>query len=168
MAETAVEVGDDADGEGAERVCDLRVGGEAAGGEVVDDVARKGDEEHNGDLLGAAVVDDDEAEGEGGHEDEGPPGGHAGLAGGVVGGGLVDGAEDGGADGDAEAEEEAVDDGVDHADGAGEDVAGLQLEGAAEDDVAWEDHGDGGLGQGGETEYAAALDGTEGSSEEAG
>ena len=150
VAEAAVEVGDDADGESAERVCDLRVRGEAGGGEVVDDVAREGDEEHDGDLLGAAVVDDDEAEGERGHEDEGEPGRHGGPAGGVVRGGLVDGAEDGGPDRDAEAEEERVDDGVDHADGAGDDVARLEFQGAAEDGVAREDQRDGRLGQRGE------------------
>ena len=128
VAETAVEVPDDADGEGAERVGDLGVGGEALGGEMVDDVAGEGDDEHDGHLLGAAVVDEDEAEGEGGHEDELEPDGHAGPAGGVVGGVAVDGAVDGGADGDAEAEEQGVDDGVDHADGAGDHVAGLEFE----------------------------------------
>ena len=44
VAETTVQVSDDADGEGAERVCDLGVGREAVGREVVDNIAGKGDD----------------------------------------------------------------------------------------------------------------------------
>ena len=44
----------------------------------------------------------------------------------------------------------------------------MELQGAAEDGVAREDQGDGRLGERGEAEEAAALDGAEGSGEEAG
>ena len=78
MTDAGVQVAKDADSEGAEGVCDLGVGGEAEGGEVVDDVADERDEQHDGHLFPFAVVDDDEAEGEGRDEDEFPPHGHGG------------------------------------------------------------------------------------------
>ncbi len=77
VAEATVEVSDDADGEGAEGVGDLGVGREALGGEMVDDVAGEGDDEHDGHLFVPALVDDDETEREGGHEDEFEPDRHA-------------------------------------------------------------------------------------------
>ena len=132
VAKAGIEVAEDADGEGAEGVCDLGVAGEAGGGEVVDDVAGEGDEEHDGHLLEFALVDDDEAEGEGRDEDEGVPARVLGAADDVRGCARGDAAVEGGADGDAEAEEEGVDDGVNHADRAGDDVARLEFEGAAD------------------------------------
>lgn len=136
VAEAAVQVADDADGEGAERVCDLGVGREALGREVVDNVAGEGDDEHDGHLLKPALVDDDKAEGEGGHEDEFEPDRHGGPASGVVGRVLVNGAKDGGADRDAKAEKQRVYHRVDHADGTSDDVARLELKRATKNCVA--------------------------------
>lgn len=134
MAEAGIEVAEAADRERAEGVGDLGVVGDARGGEVVDEEAGKGDEEHDGHLLGFSVVDDDEAEGEGWDEEEGVPGRVFGAASYVGVRFFVETAVEGGPDCDAEAEEEGVDDCIDHADRAGDDVFGLELEGAADYD----------------------------------
>lgn len=132
VTQAGVEVAQHADGEGAEGVGDLGVADEAAGREVVDDEAGEGDDEHDGGLFPFALVDDDEAEGEGRDEEEGVVGGHGVTADDFGGSGAVEAAVDGSADCDAETEEEGVDDCVYHADGAGDDVAGLELEGTAD------------------------------------
>ena len=73
MEEPGVEVSEDAYCEGTQGVCNLGVGGEADGREVVDDVADEADEEHDGDLFPFALIDDDQAKGEWGDKDEGEP-----------------------------------------------------------------------------------------------
>ena len=108
MPQTGVEIAQDADGQGAEGVGDLGIADEAEGREVVDDVAGKGDDEHDGDLFPFALVDDDEAEGEGWNEDEGVVGGERVPAGHFGRGVGVQTAVEGGTDGDAETEEEGV------------------------------------------------------------
>ena len=132
MTQTGVEVPQHAYGESAEGVCDLGVTDEAAGGEAVDEEAGESDDEHDGGLFPFALVDDNEAEGEGRDEEEGVVGGEGVAADDFGGGGAVEAAVDGGADCDAEAKEEGVDNRVDHADGAGDDVAGLELQRAAD------------------------------------
>lgn len=135
MAETGVEVAEDADGESTEGVGDLGVGGEALGGEVVDDVAGEGDAEHDWHLLYSAMVYDNEADGERGDEDERvPPGRNSSAAGDVGGGVFVDAAVEGCSDRDAETKEEGVDYCIDHADGTGNDAFRLELKGAADCD----------------------------------
>ena len=158
MPDPRPQVRQDTNGEGAERLSNLFVVGEAEGGVVVDEVSDNGQKEHGWHLLPLALVDDDETGREGQDEDDFPPKGIAGRACDVGGSGRVDGAVDGGANGDAEAEEKGVNYGVDHADGAGDDVLRLQFEGAAEDGVAREDEGNGGLGEGGEAEGLAVVD----------
>lgn len=132
MTQTGVEVAQHADGKGAEGICDLGVADEVACGEVIDEEAGEGDDEHHGGLFPFALIDDDETEGEGRDEEEGVVGGHGVAADDFGGGGAVEAAVDGSADCDAETEEEGVDDCIYHADGAGDDVAGLELEGTAD------------------------------------
>ncbi len=103
MEEPGIEVSEDAHGERTEGVCDLGVGGEADGGEVVHDVADEADEEHDGDLFPFALVDDDEAESEGGNKNEREPAGGGVLARDLGGGVGIDAAVERGSDCDAEA-----------------------------------------------------------------
>jgi hypothetical protein len=130
-----IQVGQDADGQGAEGIRDLRSGGELAAREEVDEVAGKGDNGHDGHLTPLCLVEDGDGDVEEGHKGEGVVRWHGILADGGGGGVGVDEAVEGGADGDAEAKEEGVDDGVDDADGAGDEGAGLEFEGGAHWDV---------------------------------
>ena len=137
MAQAAVEVSDDANGEGAEGVSYLGVGGEALGGEMVDNVPGKGDDEHYRHLLVPALVDDDETERERGHEDKFVPDRHGCPASGFVGRILIDGTENRGADRDTKAQKQRVYHGIYHTDGTSDDVPRLKLKRATEDCVAW-------------------------------
>lgn len=131
MLEARVEVAENADGKGAEGISDLGVGREAFGGKVVDDVAGKGDDEHDGGLAPFRLVDDDQTHGEWGHEYEGIvrwKRSGAGRCGCCV---LVHEAVDRRAYSDAEAEEEGVDDCVDHSYRTRDDGPRLEFQGAA-------------------------------------
>ena len=131
VLEARVEVAEHADGEGAERVGHLRVGREAFGREVVDDVAGEGDDDHDGRLAPFRLVDDDQAHCEQGDEHECVVRGKrrcTGCCGRCV---LVDEAVDGGAYGDAEAEKQGVYDCVDHPYRTGDDGARLEFQRAA-------------------------------------
>ena len=73
MKASGIYVPEETDGEGAQRVRDLSVGGEAESGEVIDHVADEGENDHHWHLLPLALVDDDKAEGERRDEYEGIP-----------------------------------------------------------------------------------------------
>lgn len=66
MTESRIHISRNADGEGTQGVCDLGVGWEANGGEMVDHVPEEGDYYHDGHILlpPLALVDDNETEGE--------------------------------------------------------------------------------------------------------
>lgn len=131
MSQPRVEVSQDADAECPERARNLWACGEAKAAEVVDDVACKGDDDHDGHLAPLGLVEDADAEDEEGDEDEAVEAGEGVVAGGLGGGVGVEEAVESGADGDAETEEEGVDDGVDDADGTGDEGTGLEFKGGA-------------------------------------
>lgn len=59
MMEAGVEVSKYANAEGAKGVCNLGIGGEALGGEEVDNVAGESNDEHDRSLVPLRLVDDD-------------------------------------------------------------------------------------------------------------
>lgn len=131
MTEARVHIPSNANGESAKSVCDLGVGWEANGGEVVDDVTKEGDYDHDGHILPLALVDDNQAESEGRYEHEGVPGRHSAFACDVGGGMPINASVEWSADGDAVAKEKGVNNGIDHPNRARDDVTGLKLEWAA-------------------------------------
>lgn len=92
MAKAGIKITKDADGEGAEGVGDLSIGGEAESGEMIDNIADKGNAEHDWHLFPFTLVDDDETKGERRHKDEFEPKGHFGVAGGFTDGVFIDAA----------------------------------------------------------------------------
>jgi len=70
VMEARVQVSKNADGEGTEGVCYLSVGREPLGGEEVDDVAGKSDDNHYGRLCPFRLIDDNQTHGEKRHEDK--------------------------------------------------------------------------------------------------
>lgn len=116
VPEATVQVRQQADGERADGIGDLRRGAQLLGAEIVGDVTRGPDQDHHGDLSEFGLVDQcrddavcrDEGEVRGVRAaPDALPG-----AGGVAGCVGVDGAVDGGADCDAVTQEEGVEDGV--------------------------------------------------------
>ncbi len=164
MEDTGIKVCKDADSEGTKGIGDLGVGGEANGREVVDDVADEADDDHHRHLLPFALVDDDQAQRKGRDENEGEPGWRFCSARHFGDSVRIDTAVKGRPDGDAETEEKGINDCVDHADGARDDIFGLEFQRAAEDGVTWKDKGDGRLRQCRETEEATIVDGAESTS----
>ena len=131
VLEARVEVSEDTDGEGAERVGYLGVGGKAFGGKVVDDVPGKGDDDHDRCLFPFRLVDDDQTHGEWGYKDEGVVRWESGGAGGLGRCILIEETVNCGAYGYTKTEKEGVDDCVNHSYRTGDDRARLKLQGAA-------------------------------------
>jgi hypothetical protein len=128
VTNTRVEVGQDTDSQSTQGIGNGTTGLELAAAEKIDNVAGKGNDNHNGHLPPLGLVQDADTQDKGRYKGKGDVRVDGVLALNVRGGVAVDDSVDGGADGDAEAEEEGVDDGIDDADGAGDDGARLELQ----------------------------------------
>lgn len=129
VAEARVQIGEEADGQRAEGVRNLRTGCEFAAAEEVDNVASKGNDDHDGHLAPFGLVEDTDAEDEWRDKGKGDVRVHGVLALRLRHGVAVEEAPESRTDGNAESKEEGVDDGVNDANGTRNNSPRLELQG---------------------------------------
>lgn len=125
VTDARVQIGQYAHSQSAESVGNLRAGHKLDTAKVVDNIASKRNDDHDGHLSPFSLVQDADANDEEWDKDESQLGSQRILAGDVGRGILIEKSPKGGSNSNAESEKKGVDDGVDNSNGSWDNGSGL-------------------------------------------